>query len=349
MNIWNAKISLHGAPMGVSCAVEQLIPQIDRILRPFKVGPAVPDTSGTAGPTVAQLPANSSMASGIIRPFEEGEVLRHLSARARRLPMPDPSLELYQDCERFWIVDERWGIAEMNLLKAQWRSWVLPNCLLDSYHLAEGAMLWPMAQIMRQRKLHLVPAASIVREGWGVLLVCPFSLEPELTRLIKSGWRIIGQRWTALREREGTIEMLHMPGPIEKAKSLALRRRGTGSAIRWTDLTQEFRGCQEKSALCHAILIGEPGRRSSPKFNDLSIPQAQESLRHHWPIADVHAAPRCGMLANRLAQLCRCAQMQLSHNPADLVMMLESARTSEPQAGPRVTISISDPKWQTAA
>jgi hypothetical protein len=334
MNIWNAKISLHGAPLGVSCAVEQLIPQVDRILRPF---------------ISQQLPANSSMASGIIRPFEEGEVLRHLSTRARRLAMSDPSLELYQDCERFWIVDERWGIAEMNLLRAQWRSWVLPNCLIDSFHLAEGAMLWPMAQILRQRKLHLVPATSIVRGGWGALLLCPFSLEPEMMRLIKAGWRIIGQRWTALRERDGTIEMLHMPGPIEKAKSLATRRRGTGSAIRWTDLSQEFRGCAEQSALCHAIVMVETGRRNAPKFSDLSIPHAQEALRHQWPIADVHAAPRCGMPANRLAQLCRCAQVQLSHDPADLLVMLESARTSEPQGAPRVVLPIKDPQWQSAA
>ena len=231
MNIWNAKISLHGAPIGVSCAVEQLIPQIERILRPF-ISP--------------HLPANSLLANGTIRPFEEAEVLKHLSVRARRLISGDPSLELYQDCERFWLVDERWGIAEMNLMKAQWRSWVLPASQLDSLHLAEGAMLWPMAQILRPRKLHLVPAASIVRGGWGVLLLCPFSLEPEMTRLIRAGWRVIGQRWTALRERDGTIEILQMPGPIEKAKSLATRRRGTGSAIKWTDLSQEFRGADER-------------------------------------------------------------------------------------------------------
>jgi hypothetical protein len=334
MNIWNAKLSLHGAAIGVSCAVEQLIPQIDRMLRPF-ISP--------------QLPANSLMASGTIRPFEEGEVLRHLSSRAKRLAVADPSMELYQDCERFWLVDERWGISEMNLMKAQWRSWVLPGCVLDSLHLADGALHWPMAQILRARKLHLVPAVSIMRGGWGVLLLSPFSLEPEMARLMKAGWKIIGQRWTALREREGTVEMLHVPGPMERAKSLTSRRRGTGSAIRWIDLGQEFRGCQEKSALCHAIVMAETGRRSAPRFNDLSIPQAQEALRHHWPIVDVHAAPRCGMIANRLAQLCRCAQVQLSHDPADLMLMLEAARTCEPHAAPRVTISINDPQWQTAA
>lgn len=334
MNIWNAKVSLHGAPIGVSCAVEQLIPQIERILRPF-IGP--------------QLPGNSSLVNGTIRQFEEGEVMRHLSSRARRVACSDPSLELYQDCERFWAIDERWGMAEINLLKAQWRSWVLSGCQIDSLHLAEGAMLWPMAQILRQRKLHLAPAASIVRGGWGVLLLSPFSLEPEMTRLIKAGWRIIGQRWTALRERDGTVEMLHMPLPIEKAKSLALRRRGTGSAIKWADLSQEFGDCAERSALCHAVVMVESGRRSSPRFIDLSLPQAQEALRHQWPIADVHAAPRCGMLANRLAQLCRCAQVQLSHDPAELVLMLETARASEPHAAPRVTIAINDPQWQTAA
>jgi hypothetical protein len=334
MNYWNRKFSLHGAAIQVSCAVEQLIPQVERIFRSF---------------TRPELPANSAMASGIIRPFEEGEVLRHLSTRARRLATSDPWLELYQDGERYWVVDERWGIAEMNLLKAQWRSWVLPNCTIDSFHLAEGAILWPMAQILRPRKLHLVPAASMVRGGWGILLLSPFSLEPELGRLIKCGWRIIGQRWTALREREGTIEMLHMPGLVEKAKPLTLRRRGTGSQIKWIDLTREIDGCGEKSALCHAVLMAEPGRRSTPRFTDLSIPQAQEALRREWPIADTHPTPRFGLLANRLAQLCRCAQVQLSHNPADLVLMLESAMKAEPQGAPRTTISLPDPQWHSTA
>ena len=117
----------------------------------------------------------------------------------------------------------------------------------------------------------------------------------------------------------------------------------------WVDLSQEFLGCQEKSALCHAVVIAEPGRRSSPKFTDLTVSRAQEALRHHWPIADVHAASRCGMLANRLSQLCRCAQVQLSHDPAELVLMLETARTTEPHGAPRVILSVNNSKWQTAA
>jgi len=78
-------------------------------------------------------------------------------------------------------------------------------------------------------------------------------------------------------------------------------------------------------------------------------PLPQEALRHQWPIADVQAASRCGMLANRLAQLCRCAQMQLSHDPTELVLMLEAARTTEPHGAPRITISTKDSQWQTAA
>src|SRR6267142_191435 len=207
---------------------------------------------------------------------------------------------------------------------------------MDAFHLAEGAVRWPRAQVRRARTLHLVPAVSVVRGGWGILLLSPFSLEPELGRMIKCGWRVIGQRWTALREREGTIEMLYMPGVVEKAKSLMLRRRGTGSAIKWIDLEQDFRGCAERSALCHAVIMVEPGRRSSPKFGDLSVPEAQEALRRDWPIADVHPTARMGMLANRLAQMCRCARVELSHDPADLVLMLEEARAREPGGAPRV-------------
>src|SRR5258705_3335047 len=237
---WHEKILLHGAAIQVSCSVEKLIPQMDRLLRGF---------------VNREIAANSSMASGIIRPFDEMDVLRHVSSKARRLASADAWQEIYQDGERFWMVDERWGIAEMNLLRAQWRSWVLPGCTMDAFHLAEGAVLWPMAQVLRARKLHLVPAVSVVRGGWGLLLLSPFSLEPELGRMIKCGWRVIGQRWTALREREGTIEMLYMPGVVEKAKSLMLRRRGTGSAIKWIDLEQDFRGCAERSALCHAVIM----------------------------------------------------------------------------------------------
>jgi hypothetical protein len=325
--VWQRKISLHGAAIQISCAVQRLIPQCERVLRPF----VAPD-----------LPATSAMSIGIIRPFDELDVLRHVSSRARRLPASDPWLELYQDGERFWMVDERWGIGEINLLKGQWRSWVLPGSTMDPFHLAEASLLWPLAQILRPRRVHLVPAASVVRGGWGILLLSPFSLEPELGRLIKCGYRVIGQRWTALREREGTVEMLHLPGLVEKGKSVTSRRRGTGSAVQWLDLNREYAGCSEKSALCHAVLMAEPGRRSAPKFVDLAIPEAQEQLKRLWPIVDIHPSAGAGKLANRLAQMCRCASVQLSHDAADLALMLESARTSEPQGSPRVTILTSD-------
>ena len=331
---WNEKISLHGAAVQVSCGVERLAPQVEKLLRIF------------ARPTMS---ADSSMASGIIRPFDEGDVLRHVSSKARRLATADSGLEIYQDGERFWMVDERWGMAEMNLLRAQWRSWVLENSAMDAVQLAEGALLWPMAQVLRARKIHLAPAVSVIRDGWGILLVAPFSLEPELARMIKHGWRIIGQRWTALIEREGTIEMLYMPGNVEKAKSLSLRRRGTGSAIKWIDLEREYRGCGEKGALCHAVIMIEPGRRSSSNFNDLSVVEAQEALRRGWPNADVHPTARAGMLANKLGQICRCARVELSHDAADLMFMLEEAQAGEARARSRVSIMVSEFQRQTAA
>ena len=43
----------------------------------------------------------------------------------------------------------------------------------------------------------LLPAVSIVRDGWAVMIVCPFTLEAELIAMIRAGYKVIGQRWTA--------------------------------------------------------------------------------------------------------------------------------------------------------
>ena len=75
----------------------------------------------------------------------------------------------YSLAEKHWIVDDRWGVCEIDLLKHRWRSWVLPNPSLDPVHLAEAAVLWPMAQLLRSRGVEIVPAISVERAGWGAL------------------------------------------------------------------------------------------------------------------------------------------------------------------------------------
>jgi hypothetical protein len=156
------RFAVHGCAVGLSSAVSALAPQVDHLLRDFRV---------------KQWPPRVVPVSGTVWPYEQSHVLKHLSPTARRVPTHCELLELYEDEERFWLVDDRWGIAEINLLKGQWRSWVLPNPAIDATRVAEMAVLWPMAQLLRARGLYLLPAASVAfcgraflsfwSNGWG--------------------------------------------------------------------------------------------------------------------------------------------------------------------------------------
>src|SRR5205807_190267 len=104
--------------------------------------------------------------------------------------------------------DERWGMARVDLDAGVWQSWILPRPQLDALRCAEMSILWPLAQITRLKGLHLIPAASVTKDGWGALILTPARIEPELSALTGAGWRIIGQRWTALREEDGKVSLL---------------------------------------------------------------------------------------------------------------------------------------------
>lgn len=325
-DLWHRKISLHGLAVEIDCAVPGLFTEADHLLSPF---------------VVSALPDGFAANSGSIRPYEPTEVLRRVSSSARKLNMADPCIEVFQDGERYWLVDERWGIAEVNLLRGQWRSWVLPRPTLDPVRLVEATILWPLAHVLRSRGLHLLPAASLVRGGWGVLLIAPFSVEPELTRLLRAGFRIVGQRWTALREEDGRIDMLHLPGKVERG-STPRRRQINTAAAQWIDLNGEFLGSTRNHAFCDAVLIAEPGRRFLAHVDQLTAPEALEALRISWPIVDLSISRRWASLPGRLAQLSRCSRVQLSQDPADLLVMLDSLRVTTPHGAPRVTLFVRD-------
>jgi hypothetical protein len=323
---WRRRLCLHGLAVEIECNVRALNPVLDRLAEPFNV---------------ADLPEGFVPLQGSIAPYNEREVLPCLSGSARRLALHNPWMELYQEEQRFWIVDERWGMAEINLLRGQFRSWILPRPATDSIRIAEAAILWPMAQLVRQRGLHLMPAAAVSRSGFGVLLLCPIPIEPELMRLARAGYRLVAQQWTALREEDRRISMLHVPGAVERGTVPRPSHGGPGGS-RWVDLSSEFLGSTRNHSFCDLVLIAEPGRRPLARADELSVAEAIPALRRAWPIIDLHPPRRWSALADRIARLCRCAKVQLSHDPADLLTVLDSLRMTARQRSPRVTMFVRD-------
>jgi hypothetical protein len=207
----------------------------------------------------------------------------------------------------------------------------------------DAAVMWPMAQLLRPRGLHLVPAVSLVKDGWGVLMLTQhLPVEGEITRLIRSGYQVIGQRWTALRDEDGRIELLHLPGAVERPK---LPKTRDGKAVpgpaesQWIDLTLEHPGSMHNYAFCELILLIDPRRAMVAERHELRTPDAVETLRHEWPIADIHPPKRWADFVTRVAQLSRCVRVQLSYDPADLSLMLSSLRAT-PRENDRVHVSM---------
>jgi hypothetical protein len=181
------------------------------------------------------FPSGFAPITGLIQPYLEKDVLRHISSRAKPIKYPGLALETFQEKECFWIVDERWGLTQLDLLKKQWRSWVLPNRSIDNIRCAEMSALWPLAQLLRSKALYLTPAISVVRNDWSALIIAPFSIEPELRAIISSGYKIVGQRWTALREDDGKIGLFRMPGKVQRALRPQLRNHASTVEEGWVD------------------------------------------------------------------------------------------------------------------
>jgi hypothetical protein len=257
------------------------------------------------------------------------------------VPAASPILELYEEGERFWLIDDRWGLSEINLLKGQWQSWILPEPSVDAVRIVEQAIQWPLAQLLRRRGLTMIPAASVVRGEFAMLLICPFGIEPELAALMRAGFKIIGQQWTALREEDGRIALLHLPGVVERVAPPRLRAASDqtkdgspflsgsvpASHCMWIDLTAEHCGATQHHAFVDAVVIIDRARRPLPALKPVARTSAQPTLRSAWPIVELHPQRRHGQVPAKLAQQCPLFECQLSRHPDDLLAMIDQIRS----------------------
>jgi len=308
------KLAVHGPVIDLQCAVPWLEQSIDALLGCF---------------VVPGWPEGFVPVSGVIRQYNPEEVTRSLSPGAKHLTRTEDCIDIYEEEERYWLVDDRWGMAEINLLRNQWRSWVLPQPRLDPMRVAEQAIHWPLSQLIRSRGVNLLPSAAVVRDGFAALILCPFGIEPELSAMISLGYRIISQRWTALREEDGRVALLHMPGWVERTIGPRLRS-GAGHGPGWANLMEEHVGAWQNHAFCDAVIIAEPGRRPKALLREIAAADSLQALRAAWPIIELHPTRRQSQLAARLAQNCRVAELQLSRNPKDLLPLLNNLRYSSP-------------------
>ena len=303
------RFAVHGTSVAVTSMIKILNPEIDHLLGECRV------KAWAEGPVPV---------SGTIWPYEQSHVLKYMSPTARRMHNQNGGgeLELYEDGERFWLVDDRWGITEINLLKGQWRTWLLKNPAMDLVRCAQFAVLWPMAQLLRARGLYLVPAASVAFADRSFLLIAPFGLEPELSQLIRGGYSVIGQSWTAMREQNGRFEMLPLPGYVDRPLPLGMRLSGAEAPATWIDLMSEFPGSICRQGWCDAVVVLDTGRRAQVNLRPLDRATASQRLRKAWPIFELHPNRRHGQLPARVSQTVPCFGLTLSREPRDLLKIL---------------------------
>ena len=317
------RYAVHGLALDIACDIPAVRAEIDNLFRPFRVN---------------TWPDGFNPVHGTIQTYDPATVSRHISSKATRFPSATGSIELYQDGERFWLVDDEWGMAEIDLLKGRWRVWLLPAPAADLGKCVEAAVIWPMAQLLRAKGLHLLPAVSVAKDGWGALILCPFGIEPELSALARNGYQVIGQRWTAVREEDGRIALLHVPGWVERQTAPRLRYLGFESTVGRLDLAEEYTSSFQNHAFCDLTLVAEPGRRPHAHLRELPPAAAVNVLRRAWPMVDLHPHRKTGQLAPRLAEHCRCAELQLSRDPLDLLRLLDGFR---PRSAPAMALGRS--------
>ncbi len=304
----NYRFSIHGSAVAVANSCPALDERIQFFLKPF----------------ASTAPSKILPARGEIRPFELAEVTRCLAPAAASGRQSDDLVDIYSLAEQSWILDDRWGMCEINLLKRRWQSWVLPHPSLDPVRLVEAAVLWPMAQLLRLRGVELIPAISVERAGWGALILSPYSITGEISRLLRAGYRVIGQRWTALVPQYGRIVLRHVPGVVE---SFDARSKLIGRETAWIDLAVQHPWSAAQLCSCDAVIVIAPGRRGTSRGHVVAPAESQALLRRHWPLSELPLnRSRVQPTISALAAQSLCMSLQLSKHADEFLQLLEFAR-----------------------
>lgn len=303
---------IHGHAVALSCDVPAITAEWGRWLGVFQTD---------------RWPPSVIPARGRIARFSSDDVLRCVSPNAVSVHYPEQMLDIYREGEQYWLVDDRWGICHINLLKRTWKSWVIDQPRVDAIRLLEWTIHWPMAQVLRGKGMHLLPAIGVSRDGFSMLLVGDTSLTAELQALASAGFKIIGQRWIVLREEEGRVAMLSMPGMVElplRTEPLSPFRR----EAQYVDLLDTFLGAHQHHAFCDAVIIVQGGRRGPAGIEQLDPEAAAGAVRRGWPIAELHPVRTQG-LAYRLAGMCPIFRLRLSRDPSDALRLLSNLRYAD--------------------
>ncbi|MGD0542110.1 MAG: hypothetical protein ABSB33_11375 [Tepidisphaeraceae bacterium] len=312
--------SIHGSPVSVANSLASLDATIQFFLSPF-TSISQPQMTPTRGE---------------IRPFDLAEVTHSLAPAAASVRQSDDLVDIYSLGERSWILDDRWGMCEIDLLKRRWQSWVLPHPTLDPVRLAEATVLWPLAQLLRLRGIELTSAISVERGGWGALIVSPYPITAEISRLLRAGYRIIGQRWTILLRQHGRLVLRRVPGVVE---SLEVGSKRIGRETAWIDLTAERPWQTAELASCDAVIVIASGRRCTSHGRVIGTSESRSLLRHSWPMTDLPLnRSRFQQTAATLASQCLCLSLQLSRHADEFLQLIEFARQ---RTASRVQVAIS--------
>jgi hypothetical protein len=289
-----AFLSLHGLGLSLHCEHPVVCRAADAML-------------GHLAEAALPFPA---VAQGEVCDYDGDSVLRHVSRDSIHVAADDadghPLLELYRTPtgDRWWLVDERWGLCEIDLVRSRWTSFVLPQPNLDGRRLVEQAIYWPMSHLLRRRGLHLLPAASFgetTAEGRrvGALLLSPFDPQPEVHAAASAGFGVIGARWSALRLDNGRPMLLALPGGDASLPRVA-------------------------SAPAEVLMLADPMRRQRPAATTLSGSETRRMLLHAWPMPTLGATDP---MPGRLAETCVARRVRLSRDGTGLTQTLGTGRT----------------------